>query len=148
MEKDVAELIIQHVENLKSLSVGLIALLVVNILGLLGRFWVEGVLKNRDIKINKAAIINNRKVTVQESLYHLFDSLSLINPYDAQELSIKIVETDMFIRKNSLFLDTRIHNISIALLDYFKEVQVQPRKKDIKYEFDHLDMYTDEFTKF
>lgn len=147
MEKDIAELVIAHTKDLERLGIALIALLGVNILGLLGRYLVEDKLKFREVRVNKASIINNKKVTVQENLFHLLDELTLMDPGDSTSFLNKIQETDKYIRKNKLFIEKQITKISNDILDYHKSVLVNPASKNFEFEIEHLEKFTNEFTK-
>ncbi|MER2996457.1 hypothetical protein [Pontibacter populi] len=147
METSAAELILKSIQDLKTLGITLGVLIIANI-GAIGiKYYFDQRLKNADVKINKASLINSRLVSVQEELFHKLDNLTKIDVNDSATIVTEVQEAFRYMNKFQLFIPKKLRKTSHDLLDYFTSVGLNPSNKKYETETALLDNYTNEFLK-
>ena len=131
----------------RSISTVLIILISINILLIIGDFISKLLLSNKDKYNKKKLIIDEKSIKVLEQLFHSLDSLSLLDKSESDLMLNKIRETNQFITSNKLYISKHFQNISNDILDYYKNVLVDFRNKDIKTEITLYERFCNEFNK-
>ena len=79
---------------------------------------------------------------MQENIFKKLDKLALNDPKnESDQLLLKIQEIDATIRENKIHIPKKLLVSINDILDYFKEIMVDYRKKDYKKEIDLFDEF-------
>lgn len=147
MQSDITKQIFENYNDFQKISIPLLVLLTLNLFAFLGKFISDLIIKNRDRQIYKINIIASRKIDIQEKLYQRLDALSLFTNNEKELFFDKIKEAEIFINQNKLYLDNKLHKQSNKILDYYKSIYFDFRKKKYEEEIIMLDEYARIFHK-
>lgn len=113
-----------------------------NILITVINVWTQFRLKTKDKSVIAFNLRETKKVELQESIFKKLDKLALIDPKnESDQLLLKIQEIDATIRENKIHIPKKLLVSINDILDYFKEIMVDYRKKDYKKEIDLFDEF-------
>ncbi len=113
-----------------------------NIIITLLNVWTQFRLKTKDKSVIAFNLRETKKVELQEDIYKKLDKLALIDPKTESDLLLsKIQILDATIRENKIHIPSKLLNSTNNILDYFKEIMVDYRKKDYKKEIELFDNF-------
>ena len=147
VEAETLKILTKNYTDLKTLLWILIGVIVVHILAMLFRYFLDYKLKERDKNIHKKNLLVNRTIQIQELLFNYLDELTLFE-FDQSVLMLqKISEIERFVVKNKLYIDKEVLQVTEKCLDYFKSLLSTFSNKDVKKEMLFLEEYVKKFNK-
>ena len=147
VEAETLKILTKNYTDLKTLLWILIGVIVVHILAMLFRYFLDYKLKERDKNIHKKNLLVNRTIQIQELLFNYLDELTLFE-FDQSVLMLqKISEIERFVDKNKLYIDKEVLQVTEKCLDYFKSLLSTFSNKDVKKEMLFLEEYVKKFNK-
>ena len=131
----------------KSLFIGLIILIILNIGVEIFRFVSMMILANKEKKSKKDLLKEDKRLKMLEQLFQSLDKLTLYDRQDSEAMLVEVKNINTFISKNKLYIPSKFQEISNEILDYFKNVMTDYRKKDIAKESKLFEKYYNEFNR-
>jgi hypothetical protein len=147
MQDEIVKKIFENYIDFQKIAVPLMVLLGLNLLAFIGKFIADYILKNREIKIHKLNIISSRRIDIQEKLFQRLEALSLFSNENREVFLEEIQNVEIFINQNKLYLDKKMYRQSNVILDYYKGVYFDVRKKQYENEIILLDEFSRLFNK-
>jgi hypothetical protein len=125
----------------------LLATLVLNIIATVLRFVFDTKIKDREKSIHKKNLINTKAIKVQEKIYEKIEKLSLYTKGEEQAMLAEIQTLQRYTANKRIYLSNKIFTIIENLLDYYRNLLTDHRKKDIMTEQKLFEEYVKEFNK-
>lgn len=132
-------------EQPKAYMVTLAALLIVNVVIMVGNFFFDQIKHRKDNHNHKVRLIAKKGVEVESSVFDRFQRMASLQPGDEHRLLDNIMEMDSFISTNRLYIEKKFLSCSIEFLDYFKKIQHKMTGKDIKKEESYFEKLSNSF---
>ena len=129
----------------KSLFIALIILIGLNIGVEIFRFFSMIVLSNKEKKTKIDLLKEEKKLEIIEKLFKTLDKLRLYDKTQSQEMLSEVKIINRFMSENKLYIPDKIRNISIDILDYFKNVMTDYPQKDLEKEEKLFNKFYNEF---
>ncbi|MEP1152135.1 MAG: hypothetical protein ABJH08_10450 [Balneola sp.] len=134
-------------DNQELLFTSLLILICVNLIVEIAKFTSSFILSNKEKRNHKHLLIDEKRIKILEEIYKDLDSLSIFNQDEQENILEGIRNIERKIQSNMIYIPSKIHNICIDVLDYYKSVLVDYRKKDFEKEANLLKKYCNEFNK-
>ena len=134
-------------DNQDLLFTSLLVLISVNLVVEIAKFISSFILSNKEKKNHKHLLIDEKRIKILEEVYKDLDLLSIFDQNEDEVLLDSIRTIERKIQSNMIYVPSKIHSIFIDILDYYKCVLVDYRKKDIQKEANLLKKYCNEFNK-
>lgn len=146
-QEEIIKAILKNFDNIKNLLIIFSSLLFVNIFSFFGNIIIELIAKHKEVKVYRKNLISSKILETEEKLFVKLEHLSLLDQFQLTQLLTEITIIEQFISSNKLYVEKDIEKISIKLLDYFKSVVTDYRKKNYLTELTFFDEFTRTFNK-
>ena len=145
--KDLFEALTQALGFTNNLILILLALLMLNILSIGLRFYLDQKLKDRESRIFRKNMISKRSIKVQEEIYRKMEALTLYSKGEEHQLLEDLVELQQFVITKRLYISPDLEKLANQILDYFRNLITDYRRKDFKTEQELFNEYSKLFNK-
>lgn len=142
MQEEIAKKVLENYSDFQKIAIPLIVLLSMNLAAFIGKFILDYILKNREIKIHRLNLISSRKVEILEKLFQQLEALSLFSSDQKELLLSSLQSSEQYINQNRLYISKKIFLQSNKILDYYKAVYFNYRVKNYEQETVLLDGFT------
>jgi hypothetical protein len=133
--------------SLHGMIITLIILVCINILIELIRFGISLYFSEKDKDNKRQLLIEEKRIKVLETLFKNLDSLTIYDKSDEIRMLSDLKEINLFISQNKIYIPKKIHKTATEILDYFKNVLTDFRKKSIEVETQLFQKYCNDFNK-
>ena len=114
---------------------------VINLLLVVVKFFLERINGKKENKHYRTRKITELSITKEAELFERLERMSLRTKGEEHELLDDITQLEVCISKNRIFYSKKIYNHATKIMDYYKRINSDLTKKDIKKEEDLLDEY-------
>lgn len=147
LNEEFSRKLFDNIKDLNSIITPLIILLGLNLAAFIGRFLLDLIVKNREIRINKVNIINEKKVVAQAELFKKLNLLSISQSEPINVYLDRIMQAETYLTENKIFINKDLIEITYKILDYHKIVLQNQRAINYKQELQLIDEYIKKFNK-
>lgn len=130
-----------------SLSIVLIVLVSLNIGIESFRFISMIIISNKEKHNKRQILIEEKRLKIIEQLFQSLDKLTLFDKSESSILLDNLKDINLFITKNKLYISKNYLDCTNEILDYFKDVLADYRKKNVEKEISLFDKFCHEFNK-
>lgn len=113
----------------------------INLLLVVVKFFLDRSNGKKENKNYRTRKITELSITKEAELFEKLERMSLRTKGEEHELLNDISEIDSCISKNRIFYSKKINNHAITIMDYYKRINSDLTKKDIKKEEELFDEY-------
>lgn len=146
MTKDMLNEIVS-VANSNTLLLTLLVVVSINIGIEIFKFFSKWALLNKSRKDKRMILIEEKRIKILEQLFQSLDGLTLFDNSQDQELLSRIKDINKFVTQNKIYIPNEFQKFSNEILDYFKNVLTDYRKKDIEKETKLFNKFCNAFNK-
>lgn len=130
-----------------SLMIALVILISLNIGVEILRFVSMIILSNKDKSNKRQLLIEEKRIKVLEQLFQSLDGLSLLDKNEDSKMLKQIKEISLYETRNKLYIPSAFQSHTHKILDYFRTVMTDYRKKSIEKETTLFEKFCNEFNK-
>ncbi|MDD2577074.1 MAG: hypothetical protein PHV76_06200 [Bacteroidales bacterium] len=112
----------------------LIVMIIINILAMVFKFFLDRKLKKIDITIKRKTIIAEKAINIEAELFVQLEKLKLFQNSEKEEMLNSIIKIEEFIVDNKINIGKEIQKTTNKQLDYYKTVCHDFKNKNIKLE--------------
>lgn len=134
-------------DNEKTLLISLLVLVTINILLEIFRFGSRWILSNKEKNDKRHLLIEEKRIKILEQLFSSLDKLTLYDRSESDLMLDDIKAISKYLTRNKIYIPKEFEKHSNDILDYFKNVVVDYRKKNIEKETKLFNKYCNAFNK-
>lgn len=147
LTKETLELFFNSIGLTNNLIYVLITILVLNIIATGLKFYFELKLQDRENVIHKKKLLIENAIKIQETIYSRLEKISLYTRDEEKLMLTDIQELQRYVTNNRIYLSKGMLKIIDLILDYYRGVLTDYRRKDYRKEIDFFETYAKEFSK-